>query len=249
MGLARTIVAAAPASVESSTLRPHVALTLLNGFQLSCDGARLNVPMPAQRLLAFLALHPHPVLRPYVAGMLWLNSSDEHAAASLRSALWRLRRPGLELVESSGHTLLLAPDIDVDVRRTVAWAQRIAAGGELTGRDLEWAAMVGELLPDWYDDWLMIERERIRQLGLHALDLLCERLTGAGRYAEALEVGLAAVQCEPLRESAHRAVIHVHLAEGNRAEARRHFAFFAKVLRDQLGVEPPADVEALVFAM
>jgi DNA-binding SARP family transcriptional activator len=251
VGVAHTIVAAASDSRSPAARRdrPYVALRLLNGFQLSCDGERLHIPMPAQRLVAFLALHPHPLLRPYVAGMLWLNSSDEHAAASLRSALWRLRRPGLQLVESNGHMLSLASDIDVDVRRVIAWAQRVSSGADLAESDLEWAPLFGELLPDWYDDWLMFERERVRQLGLHALELLCGRLTDAGRYAEALEVGLAAVRCEPLRESAHRAVIRAHLAEGNRAEAARHFRFFARVLHEQLGLDPPADVAALVSGM
>jgi DNA-binding SARP family transcriptional activator len=94
------------------------------------------------------------------------------------------------------------------------------------------------LLPACYDEWVLTERERFRQLRLHALEALCDRLTARGRYGEAIDAGLAAVCAEPLRESGHRAVIKAHLAEGNNAEARRQYETYRKVLRDELGVEP-----------
>ena len=96
----------------------------------------------------------------------------------------------------------------------------------------------GEILPDWYEDWVLIEREHFRQLRLHALEALCVELTAAGRFAEAAEAGLAAVEGEPLRESAHRALIGTYLAEGNPGEAIRQYQFFGRCLQDQLGLEP-----------
>jgi DNA-binding SARP family transcriptional activator len=76
-------------------------LHLVDGFELGLAGRRLELALPAQRLLAFLALHDQPLLRRDVAGVLWLDSSDEHAAGSLRSALWRVRRLDVPLVEAS----------------------------------------------------------------------------------------------------------------------------------------------------
>ena len=61
-------------------------LQLLDSFELTHGGRRLELPLPAQRLLAFLALHDQPTLRGYVAGTLWLESNEAHAAGSLRSA-------------------------------------------------------------------------------------------------------------------------------------------------------------------
>jgi DNA-binding SARP family transcriptional activator len=72
----------------------------------------------------------------------------------------------------------------------------------------------GELLPDWYDDWVALERERFRELRIHAFEALSARLISAERFGEAMDIALAAVRCEPLRESTHRAVISVHLARG-----------------------------------
>jgi DNA-binding SARP family transcriptional activator len=68
---------------------------------------------------------------------------------------------------------------------------------------------------------VLVERERFRQLRLHALEALCRRLTGDGLHAEAVDAGIAAIAAEPLRESAHRALMSAHVAEGNRGEAMR----------------------------
>jgi DNA-binding SARP family transcriptional activator len=108
------------------------------------------------------------------------------------------------------------------------------------------ASLCGDLLPDWYDDWLVIERERFRQLRLRALDALCDRLTRAGRLDDALAAGLAAVAGEPLRESAHRALIRVHLTDGNAAEAIRQYRMFGRLLREQLGIEPSERMKSLI---
>jgi DNA-binding SARP family transcriptional activator len=104
----------------------------------------------------------------------------------------------------------------------------------------------GELLPGWYDDWVLIARERLRQLRLHALEVLADKLAHVGRYGEALQAAYAAVDTEPLRESAHRAVVRVHLAEGNTAEAVRAYQAFRDMLTDELGVAPSNQMDELL---
>ncbi|MFB7448979.1 BTAD domain-containing putative transcriptional regulator [Streptomyces sp. NPDC056194] len=95
-----------------------------------------------------------------------------------------------------------------------------------------------ELLLDWDEDWVGSERERLRQLCLHALDKLAYRLAREGRHALALETALTSVRGEPLREGTHRAVVAVHLVEGNVNEAVRHCRAFRRLLREKLGVPP-----------
>jgi DNA-binding SARP family transcriptional activator len=107
----------------------------------------------------------------------------------------------------------------------------------------------GDLLPDWYDDWVLIERERFRQLRLHALEALCEALGGAGAYGMAIEAGLACVAAEPLRESAHRALMKVHLAEGNPAEAVRQYRLYRKLAAEELGLAPSGQMQHIVQAL
>lgn len=235
------------AQATTTGTRQGTSLSLLNAFELRCDGRLVSLPLSAQRLLAFIALHEHPLLRIYVAGTLWIDASDERASGSLRSSLWRLNRPGHRLVEATSTHLHLVPGVQVDLRRAFGLARRLL-DGSADADDLRAAqcALGGELLPDWYDDWLLFERERFRQLSLHALEALADRLTGAGDVARALEAALSAVGAEPLRESAHRALIRVHLAEGNRGEALRQYAVCRRLLRERLGVEPSEQLDELL---
>jgi DNA-binding SARP family transcriptional activator len=261
LGLARRSVTGATSRVERAApggsnavvdarrARPRVVgrLELLNAFALSDDGVEVRLSLPAQRLLAFLALHEHAATREYVAGTLWLDSTQEHAAGSLRSALCTLRQAKPELVEASNGRVRLAPSVIVDVRECASWARRVLDPNteldELVAREL---ALQGDILPDWYDDWVAVERERFRELRIHALEALCARLTSAQRFGEAMDAALAAVQREPLRESARRAVIGVHLAEGNRAEALAEYRRFRVRLNHDLGLTPSARMQDLL---
>jgi DNA-binding SARP family transcriptional activator len=223
---ARAATSAVPARVRRDD--DSLTLTLLDAFELRFGGQPVPLPPSAQRLLALLALHKRPLLRPYVAGTLWLDTPEDRASANLRSSLWRLNRPGpspgRKLVEATNLQLRLAPDMRVDVRETAELAHGLltASGGcDETEIDLDPARLTGELLPDWYDDWVLIERERLRQLSLHALEALGERLLAAKKLGDALEASLAALAMEPLRESAHRLLIKIHLDEGKDAEAIR----------------------------
>jgi DNA-binding SARP family transcriptional activator len=226
-------------------------LRLLGAFELTWDGEPMSLPLPAQRLLAFLALSDRPVSRTYVAERLWLDSSEERACASLRSALWRLRKGGHELVDVSSGRLRLAPEVVVDVRLLDRWARSTLeasnrVGASLPALSILGDAISGDLLPEWYDDWLTIERERLRELRVRALEQVSQQLASAGSFAQALEAGLAAVHAEPLRESAHRCLVAVYLAEGNQAEALRAYGVYRKLLLDQLGLEPSPRMRDMV---
>jgi DNA-binding SARP family transcriptional activator len=202
--------------------------------------------MSAQRVVAFIALCRQPRQRAYIAGCLWLDTPDERAQANLRSALWRLHRGGYQLIRATASQLQLDPAVEVDLHKAEVLAERTLEDGRGPAPDVDLSAFDGDLLPDWYDEWVLLERERFRQLRLRALDALCDRLTHAGRHSEALKVGHAAVAAEPLRESAHRALVRVHLAEGNAAEAIRQYRLFRQLVSEQLGIAPSARMEALI---
>jgi len=222
-------------------------LGLLRGFELRRGADLVPLPLSAQRVVAFLALHDRPLQRLYVAGALWLDASEERANASLRTALWRLGRPSCRLVEATSTHVALAADVAVDVREVKALAESVIDGRPVPAAQTLYRA--GEILPDWYEDWVLIEREHFRQLRLHALEAICRELTAAGRFGEATQAGLAAVAGEPLRESAHRALIAAHLAEGNPGEALRQYRFFARILHEQLDLEPSPLMDELMRAL
>jgi DNA-binding SARP family transcriptional activator len=204
------------------------------------------LPPAAQRLVALLAIERCALRRVFVAGTLWTDYSETAANASLRTALWRLKQVPCPLVDATPTHLALADPVEVDLHRAAAIAYRLADGvDDWFDEEVQTILRAGELLPDWYDDWVVIERERFRQARLHALEALCQALARRGRYESAIDAGLAAVAGEPLRESAHRAVILVHLAEGNPGEALRQYEFFRRLLKEQLGLEPSMAIERL----
>ena len=224
-----------------------VRLCLLDGFALQCGGASVELPFSAQRLLAFLAFQERPVLRSYVAGSLWLEKSEERANANLRAALWRLRQPGLQLVDATGAHLAVSDNVTIDIREALLQARRLLSGPTpLDGAAVDALVLSGEILPDWYDDWVAIERERLRQLRLHALEALCSQLVDRGELARAIDVGLAAMAAEPLRESVHRLLIRAHMAEGNKAEALRQYDAYCTLLWNELGVRPSSQLLELI---
>jgi len=210
------------------------------------------LPMGSRRVLAFLSLQDRAVLRGYVAGALWPDTSEDRAQANLRSALWRLRRSGLGVVEANAVELRASPSLDVDVVEATALAHRLVGARE-SGEDLDSsvaararALLTTDLLADWYDDWIIVARERFRQLRLHALEALSAILTAKGSFGEAADAALAAIAGEPLRESAHRSLIGVHLAEGNRGEALGQYERYRELLRRELGVDPSEQMRRLV---
>jgi DNA-binding SARP family transcriptional activator len=224
-------------------------LTLLRGFQLEHDGNAVDLPLGSQRLVAFLALQRRPVERLFVAGTLWIDRTETSANASLRTALWRLQRLALPLVESTRSRLALSPLVSVDVHEANAWARRVLLHDGAIGTDTSDTLFFdGDLLSDWYDDWVLIERERVRQLRLHALETLCADLTAAGAYALAIDAGLACVAAEPLRESAHRVLIDAYRAEGNYGEAIRQYRLYERILGARLGLQPSSAMRLAVQA-
>lgn len=135
----------------------------------------------------------------------------------------------------------------MDVHRSASLASDLAVReAQPAVAGLPEAHLSEDVLPDWGEDWVVEARERHRQLRLHALELLCDRLIHSGSYSRAVQAGLAAVAGEPLRESAQRALITAYLAEGNVSEARRQYCLYQAVLEESLGLQPSAAVARLV---
>jgi DNA-binding SARP family transcriptional activator len=221
-------------------------LRLLNGFRLVRDGESVGVPASGQHLLALLGMRGGAT-RALAAGSLWPESSEVRAQGSLRTTLWRLHRSCGPLVRCSRDSLVLDPDIVVDLHAFTKAAYRVLRADVRLGEDAARCVLVGgDLLPGWYQDWVLLERERLRQIRLHALEVLAQRLIAQHSYAEALEAAMECVCVEPLRESAHRAVVSVHLAQQNVLEALRHYDFFRVLIGNELGMEPSAQFTAML---
>ncbi len=212
------------------------------------DGRRLiTVPWRSQRLVAFLTLRG-PQCRGLLAGALWPDVDESHAQASLRAALSALNRKAPGVIETSNGDIWLADVVWVDIDEFQRHADLVFSGEAtvLTTALHDPSVVGGDLLPGWSDGWVVLERERLQHVRLHVLEAWSRALVERGAYAHALEVALRAVEIDPLRESARRSVINVHLVEGNLADALREYERFRVMLRDELGVGPTKGMTELV---
>jgi DNA-binding SARP family transcriptional activator len=233
----------------------EVRLGLLDGFELTVDGVRIDVPFSAERVVAYLGLHVVPQLRSTVAGRLWPEYPRQRASANLRAAIWKLHDVKDLVVEPKSDRLGLARGVSNDVSalvhrgRHVLDRQTDSPGPALVAPAVLIEGLSSDVLPDWDEEWVVFERERVRQLRIHAMEALSGQLRDLGRHADAVQAGLAVVDADPLRESAQRALILAYLAEGNAVEARRQLRDYRERLWDDLAVRPsPALVEMVTGA-
>lgn len=225
-------------------------LFLLGGFELRRAGATVRLAPTAERVLAFLALHDRPATRAYLAGSLWPEVSEARASGNLRNALWNLRRVDPGLVSGYGHHLGLTSSLWSDIGELAGLALRVRARPpDPALLDADISALGRELLPGYWDSWLVIERERLRQVAITTLERLGQLRLEHGRAAEAVLAALAAVGADPLRETSNLLVVRAHLACGNRVEAIRHLARYREALRRELSIEPDPRFTAAVDAL
>ncbi|WP_167769029.1 BTAD domain-containing putative transcriptional regulator [Nocardia sp. CS682] len=224
----------------------QLAICLLGGFALRVDANHVAVPQHSRRVLAYLALDQiaEPDCdRGVLAERLWPDATADRSRASLRTALWRIRQASPALVHGAGGRVRLGADVRVDVHEFRGNAERMLSAQQDCPRDrAALLARTNDLLPGWDETWLLLAREQLRQMRLHALEVDARKLAERGRYPEAIDVMLAVVAEEPLRESAQAALIEAHLCEGNVVEARRQLRIFTDLLWTELSIRPSPEL-------
>lgn len=238
----------APAS--SADPDPTIALNLLGGFRLLVGGEVMHLGRTGERLLAVVACRGRQATRSQIAHTLWPDTTSGRAHANLRTALYRLCGRGHGAIHATNTYLQLPVGMRIDLEQTSRLANRVLGyehAGEpgLLGEALQ-ANLYDDLLPEWDDEWLGDIQSRYRQLRLAALEQLSVQLTNAGHHGGAVQTALAAVQADPLRDSAHELLIRACLAQGNRHEALIHYTKYRRILRDDLGLDPPASIGQLL---
>jgi DNA-binding SARP family transcriptional activator len=221
-------------------------LNLLGAWRLRCGGNTLTVASREQRLIACVGLlgcrH-----RSFLAGLLWPKSSETQAAGNLRTTVWCISHAFPHLLRAGADTLELDESVRVDVAALQRHVARMHAQPEaqIPESYLDHLSRA-ELLPGWYDDWVIFEQERLRQMRLSALELMARQHLAAGEPGDAVIAALSAAGIEPLRESAHLLLVQAHLAAGNRAAAVRAYTMFASRLESELSVTPSDQLSDLV---
>lgn len=200
----------------------RITLQLLGGFRLLVDGEAPALGPACQRLVALLGLNGG-MARSRAAGTLCPLVPEERALGRLRTCIWRVNGAVPGLIVTTRAAVELDPGIVVDVRKPAAVAST--------------APYAGDLLPDWDDEWLIVERERRRQIQLHQLEAAAESFAHEGLFGQALAAAYAALGGDPCRESALRIILDLHAAEGNESERDR-----ARLRLASLSEAEPGDV-------
>jgi predicted ATPase/DNA-binding SARP family transcriptional activator len=233
-------------------------LFVLGSFRLEFPAARIprqNNPQTIslstrkiESLLAYLALHPEPHTRERMAALIWGDATDEQARNSLRNALSALRKQlQNDLLLVDRETVQLSPRfplwVDAVEFKKQADALLTSPSPVLGGVDL--SLYRGELLADYYDEWILPEREDYRLLYLETLLRLAQTARSQSEYPRAIEYAHKILQSDPANERAYQHLMFAQLASGNRAAALQEYEECRRALETELAVEPMPETTAL----
>jgi DNA-binding SARP family transcriptional activator len=225
-----------------------IHVRLLGRFAVHHDGDPVEIPSrPAQSLLAFLALNPDVAhRRERLSGLLWPDADETNARSNLRHALWRIRQ-ALSAGSGKEPDFLLSDNISLTFRATPeVWVDALQVGRasppeeSLDNLLADVSACGGELLPGFYDEWVILERERLRACFERKIQDLLSRLLAAERWREVLEWGERWIALGQVPEPAFRALMQAHAGLGDRAGVAAVFRRCSEALERELGVEPSA---------
>jgi len=230
-------------------------LYLLGGFRLEREGARVQLySRKVESLLAYLVLFPQEHAREKLAALLWGDSTDEQARHSLRMGLSSIRKhlsndallADRETVQWNPKFALWVDARDLMTDAGIAGDSRRRTTNEGVSGLLSAVALYrGDLLPDFYDDWLTPLRDEYRDLYIHALLQLVQQHRAQGEYAQAIEWAQKVLNSDAANEAAHQHLIVCYSALGNRTAALDQYDACQTALRDELGVPPAPETRAL----
>ncbi len=232
----------------------NLRICLLGGFSLCHDEQLADEQIQSvhtarlQALLTYLVLHRHtPQARQHLAFLFWPDTNEAQALTNLRNLLHKLRQalPTLDdFLEANTQTVQwrAAASFTLDV---ADFEDSLATAH--TCENLAQAVQLyrGDLLPSCYDDWILPERERLRQLFLDALEQLISALEAKRDYRAAIHYGQRLLQVDPYNEVTYRTLMRLHAANHDRAGALAVYQHCGEILQKEFGAEPEEATQTL----
>lgn len=223
-----------------------VRIQLLGAFGLHKGGERVVLPArKTEALLAVLALRPGVAFgREALCALLWPDVPEAQGRTSLRQALGHLRRylPDGALAGSADQIYLAPNAASVDTSE----AESLLAQPPLERAELSeiWQGSILAGFPavsDPFAEWLENERTRSTSRLLSRMEECVAALSAAGQLPRALSVAQWLVELEPTRESAQRALMRMHVEQGDRASALGVYERCRSLLAQRWSIEPSAE--------
>ncbi len=239
-----------------------IDVCLFGPFALRRDGRPVPLSISGKTLdvLRYLIIHAHrPLRRDHLSDIFWCDSSDERRRSALNSAIWRIRglvKPlgGFAIWSRGGAVGLdLGPEVRVDViELTRAFDDALAARGrDQAARDAEdrLAAALDHCEAPFLDgapeEWAIVEREKFFELRMRGLGLLMRRAGQGRRYEDAIGYGARLLAEDQFREGVHCELMWLYVLSGRRARALAQYETCARLLAEELDIEPMAELRAL----
>lgn len=219
-------------------------LHALGTWMLTKDGEEVPLPPRGRRLLVLLLIEGRRP-RTHLAARLWPDTSESRASANLRSTTLDLRRRAPGLLATDAGMLGIAPRVRSDVTR-LRLALRGAGQPMTTTEEAAYLLGIGGLLPGWGEDWVTAERDHLKEGVLDRISLVVHLLVSEHEVDHALPLVRVAIQLDPMRESAHRALATIHLIAGDRVAAWQVYTAFHRRSVAEYGVSPSQRFEDLV---
>jgi SARP family transcriptional regulator, regulator of embCAB operon len=220
-------------------------LNLLQRWQLLHGQTEVHVALRQQRLIAALALFG-PRNRRYMSGLLWPDNPEARALESLRVSVHLVSRQAPGLLVNGGPVLSLADSLRVDLHDCLEQVGSCVESRWSTPNDGCLSRIrQAELLPGWYEDWVILEQNRLRNFRLRALVGHARRWLEQEEAEKAAEAATAALELEPLQEACVGLLMSAELKLGNRARAWHAFEDFRARLKFELGVDPSTHLALL----
>jgi DNA-binding SARP family transcriptional activator len=224
-----------------------VSLALLGCFEAKLrPGGFVSLPKKTQALLAYLGLRPgQAYARDHLAALLWGETGDKQAYKSLRQAMYVLHKAlpatGPPILLTRSATIALDPTaVDVDVPTF----ERLLAEGTPDALQQAAALYRGDLVEGLnvdeasFQEWLTVERERLRELALEVLGKLLAHHSSAGQTERGIQTAVRLLALDPLQESVHRALMQLYAAQGRRGAALKQYQLCVAAVQRELGTEP-----------
>jgi DNA-binding SARP family transcriptional activator/predicted ATPase len=250
----------------------QLRLTLLGGLQVTLGGSRVTdfTSKKAPALLSYLAVTGRPHTREALSGLLWGESSEDRARASLRTVLWDLRqrmapflvidRQRAGFKADSSHwvdVVVFSQHIETAIPDVASGKAPPSEGALLTLEQVEalQAAVSlyrGNLLAGFYvsdapafEEWVLKKREWARHLAIQALHRLIGHHLAGGTYSTGIDTATRLLEIAPWKEEAHRQLMTLLALSGQRSAALAQYETCRRMLAEELGVEPTAETQLI----
>jgi DNA-binding SARP family transcriptional activator len=224
-------------------------VNVLGDLRVIVNGEAIELPQAVQRLIALVATQGRRLTRSRVAGLMWPDSSEDRAAASLRTTVWRARSSACAKLLSATRYIAIRDHVVIDAEQASEVITQIETNPEFVPLPAQLSLLEGELLPSWDEPWLDVPRQSLRDSQIRALVTLSERFIAMGNTHQAASIASAAIGLDPLRETSHLACINAHLADGDRAAALLRFRAYEQVLKAELGLSPAPEISQRIGSM